>query len=510
MEESVMRKLFSALLTFALIIGTIGLVSFFDVQAVNIKLSVNGIYYPSFEEGWNAAVAAETAEVVLFDDWKANGGSMGSGSGFNGGRIYAKNRANIILDLNGHIIDREMTSNSSKGQIFYIEDHAKITICDSSEGHTGQIRGANADDGGAFYMFDSAELMLIDVTVCNNRAEDYGGAICFEESSKVYLKGATVIRNNGTDYCGGAIYAGDDAVLEIGDNVVVEKNKAQYGGGLYIEDDAKVYMRGNSVVTENVSMKEGGGIYLYWYAKGYLYDNSKVSANYALKNCEGAELVINNATVEAPGGIKNENATLTVDGGSFKGSVNSGVALKGTITGGNFSPEMIDFLRNYAASGYVTAKSSDGTEYTVVENVYYTYLGAGLKYSGATADSAKIRFGYDFADDFDLEASDWRWNYGILNKDNLNQSISGENYDSKNVTNLVVAGIVPRRYNDPIYAQLSFNINIDDKTYTIEDSIRGTYINYLAAAIKNNESEPETVKEYAKQLIEEYIYNTQK
>ena len=985
-----MRKVFSSLLILALVIGCIGPASFAKVQAADVKMTVNGTEYTSFSDGWNATYSAGEATVVLYDDWCANGGDFGSGKGFSRGRIYAADSVEITLDLNGHTIDRGMKSTSSRGQVFYLQDYAELTICDNSEGHTGKITGADAEEGGAFYVCDSSKLNLEDVTVSGNKAEEYGGAIYLEDRTRVNLRGATVVENNESGYCGGAIYARDKASVGGGGTAIVRNNTAEYGGGIYVDDSAYIWFGDDSSIVENHSTVDGGGAYLYWYGKAILTENAEISRNradvdgggiyvdkdtrlqmahqsaikdnvagnngggictsvndgfltgsttevnlssgyvtgnhakvaggisyystkgyfqirnvvvsgntadetaggvytwsspcpvavggstyitgnnivknnleipsnlvaenfttngtsieegaligltksnltsdarqnifisnetyylnegdekyfvyddsnyaieeeigaeghlnlylidtnsseidtvfngivleeqlnydlgrplygdieediyemlpkstmisllvgqndveklvtaninwsdiaypvgepvctvvgeveiadhvqnpddlntvitatinyeanaaaigdvtyeliqtaiakakngdtikllcdnvvytltipegkeitidlagkklitngdfaienygnltivdsskggmissagiknygtltvnsgtyesagYAFENYDGATMVVNDAIVNAPGAVKNTNkatlivnggkfsaksdtestiyayastvtinggefrrdgkssiiyiegtatnATITdgefvstsggsiidaktlpklsISGGNFDGAIDAYEDLKGAISGGTFVAEAAGFVKKNVASGYLYAANTEENEYTVLENVYFTYLGAGLKYAGASSDSAKIRYGYDFADDFDLAASKWHWKCG-LDKNSL-VNATGENYDAKNVTNLVISGISPTYYGHVIYSQLVFDVTIDGKTYTVEDAIRGNYVNYIANSILYNQAESDAVKRYAAQLMREY------
>jgi hypothetical protein len=224
-----------------------------------------------------------------------------------------------------------------------------------------------------------------------------------------------------------------------------------------------------------------------------------------------AHVVINAGTFDCASGgaVINVEGTssLTINGGTFSGSVSESSDINCTITGGTFSIGEADFVRKHVAKNALVAVNSDQTKCKVLNNTYFTYLGSGLKYAGASANSAKIRFGYDFADDFDLAASKWRWKFGI-NKDSLNTT-AGVNFDADNITNLVVSGISPLRYTAPIYSQLVFDVVIDGETFIVEDAIRGTYVNYLADAIIANPNENTAVKEYAEQLKEAFEQSAQ-
>lgn len=78
--------------------------------------------YDDFATGWNAAVAATSAIVTLFDDWTATDGSFGTGDGFGSGAIYIPKNKTITLDLNGHNIDRALTAASTSGHVIWVSN----------------------------------------------------------------------------------------------------------------------------------------------------------------------------------------------------------------------------------------------------------------------------------------------------------------------------------------------------------------------------------------------------
>ena len=243
--------------------------------------------------------------------------------------------------------------------------------------------------------------------------------------------------------------------------------------------------------------------------------NAPVTINAGIFTCAGYGASINaegNSVITINGGwFQNDaggctmeasgNPKFYINGGTFMGNNSKSGDIDCVITGGIFVPSEAYFAEKYAAPGHVVAANANASKYAVVDpGDYVTYLGAGLKYAGASPAESKIRFGYDFADDFDLTTSNWRWKYGTDKRSLL--EVAGENFDENNVTNLVVSRIPASLADTPIYAQLIFDVNIDGDTYTVEDTFHGTYLTHLASSIIANPNESAAVKTFAEQLME--------
>lgn len=156
----------------------------------------------------------------------------------------------VIIDLNGHKIDRNLTEAKSEGQVFYLKGYSNntlpssLTIRDSQGG--GIITGGNVtgwNGGGAFFVTYSSTLTIEGGTITGNKSAQYGGgaitatnrstvrmtggsitgnvgntindesyyaagAICLKEQSHFYLSGGSITGN----LCGGH-YKGQDNIL---------------------------------------------------------------------------------------------------------------------------------------------------------------------------------------------------------------------------------------------------------------------------------------------------------
>ena len=150
---------------------------------------------------------------------------------------------------------------------------------------------------------------------------------------------------------------------------------------------------------------------------------------------------------------------------------------------------------------YVIAKNEETGLYTVVENNYFRFLGASLRYGDAVDGYTNIRFGYQFVTTFDLEVSDWYWNYGVAGK-GLPNRINGTNKNSSNVTNLVITGVPLSFYTSNLESQLVFTVVIDGVQHTVYDRVRARSVIGVAEKMAVNSKETEAGREYAQKIVD--------
>ena len=67
------------------------------------------------------------------------------------------------------------------------------------------------------------------------------------------------------------------------------------------------------------------------------------------------------------------------------------------------------------------------------------------------------------AADFDLSASNWKWNYGVAGA-GLSNEKQGTNKSAGNRTNLVITGVPRAYFKENIEVQLSFEVTVDGTT----------------------------------------------
>ena len=187
----------------------------------------------------------------------------------------------ITLDLNGHTLNRNLTSAKNNGFVLWVKDDAILTLRDSSGDDSGTITGGYASgDGGGIYAMGRFE--MYGGTISGNKAERgggvhatnghtflmYGGIICNNEAKEgggVYVgpkttfdANAGIIRENKATAGGGGI-ALDGGVLIAKKNLLIQWNTATNGGGICRMNGNAVWLEGCRII-ENIASQNGGGL----------------------------------------------------------------------------------------------------------------------------------------------------------------------------------------------------------------------------------------------------------
>ena len=153
--------------------------------------------YSSHSAGWNAAITRSTVlaedgnknliKVILAADWNAtitndtsgspSNSSFGSGVGFANGAISVVAKANILLDLNNHNIDRklvEINKVQTYGMVFWVE--GKLEVCDSVTGE-GKITGGYSTNGGGMRVQSTGSVTLKSGKIYGNKTNTNNGGV---------------------------------------------------------------------------------------------------------------------------------------------------------------------------------------------------------------------------------------------------------------------------------------------------------------------------------------------
>ena len=159
----------------------------------------------------------------------------------------------VVIDLNGHIIDRGLTDCQDIGSVIRVEPGAVLTVRDSSNNNSGVITGGASWNGGG--ICNHGTLTLESGTISGNKAlhSKYGGG------GGIY---------NGS-------YNGSRATLTLTGGVI-SNNEARNGGGVYNSDGAVIIKSGsysatvlsqlktyetNVTIKNNSASASGSGIY---------------------------------------------------------------------------------------------------------------------------------------------------------------------------------------------------------------------------------------------------------
>ncbi|MDE6585082.1 MAG: hypothetical protein K2K80_00170, partial [Clostridia bacterium] len=172
----------------------------------------------------------------LLSDWYAdNNGSFGTGTGYRTGGLYVPSTASIILDLNGHKIDKKGIDVSSC--ILFVD--GKLEIIDSSGDDSGKITG------GAH-------------SVSSSGVDSRSGGMTIRNGS-VIMRGGTITGNTATygPNKAGAVYIHNDGTFTMLGGKITGNSGYQYGG-VYVSRDGKINLGGSAQIYGNPSLDAYG------------------------------------------------------------------------------------------------------------------------------------------------------------------------------------------------------------------------------------------------------------
>ena len=219
-------------------------------------------YYDDLVYGWNIAIGYAASGlydriiVDLYSDWKAVDGEFcNDGIGFSYDAIYFPENARVTLNMNGHTINRAMTTWQYNGEVICIDENADVIINGGKSGdpivnakdtvkpagvEMGTITGGwSANGAGGIHILDNAKVQLNNVRVDGNIADDdNGGGIAIYDGASLVMNGGSLNNNilDGNAYFnwditwsarGGGLYANDATAVLNG--VEIKNNKSQSG-----------------------------------------------------------------------------------------------------------------------------------------------------------------------------------------------------------------------------------------------------------------------------------------
>lgn len=166
----------------------------------------------------------------------------------------------VTLDLNGHTIDRKLTTATANGCV--IKNSGDLTIKNTAG--TGIIKGGYAQDAGGG-IYNEGTLALQGGTIQNNKANSgNGGGIYNTNTGMLNVSGGTITSN--TALKGGGIYNAGTLTFSNGtiSNNNVTSNTESFtsaidGGGIY--NAGTMTISGGAITNNTVYTGKGAGIY---------------------------------------------------------------------------------------------------------------------------------------------------------------------------------------------------------------------------------------------------------
>ena len=304
-KKHLVKRLLSAALTFAMVVGTI---------------SGNGIMAK--------ATGNDPEFKAVTEDWTLDSDYVGP---------VRVNGSNVTIDLNGHSI----TGNGETSTIIIING-CTLTLKDTVG--EGIVTGGGGDVGGGIQVSNEATLHMqggeisgntatnaggvavgigatFDMTggvICNNTATNGGGVY---SSGTFHMSGGEISGNIALDSgVGGGVVAQSGSFTVSGTSQIVN-NIAHYGGGVY--NSTEMIVNGGEI-NENTAYGSGGGIYNTrdgsLSVNGGTIDNNN-AGNWAGGGVFNAGILdvsdgsISNNTARTEGGAIYSYDTLTISGG---------------------------------------------------------------------------------------------------------------------------------------------------------------------------------------------------
>ena len=230
--------------------------------------------YTDFEEGWSAAMglAGDTGDmkkagydrvaVKFYSDWKAEYGYFTTDwindDGFDNDTICIPADAKVIIDLNGHTINRNRSVVYPNGEVMYIDEDADVII------KNGTITGGWSDNGAGGIHVYGANVTLENVNVEGNTSQnDDGAAIALYAGASLIMNGGSLKDNKLVHYSltcyGGAIYANESSATL--NNVEIKNNQTLRGndlGAAIYADESIVVLNGCTVDGNGIDNEENG------------------------------------------------------------------------------------------------------------------------------------------------------------------------------------------------------------------------------------------------------------
>lgn len=334
--------------------------------------------YAKIADEWTAAIEKSVSsgtqvKFTLTRNWIAaehatEGTAFGENgvTGFYNGALFLPKGANILLDLNGFTIDRNLTR--ADGGVISVAGGAELTVTDSSAKKTGAITGGYTEfAGGGVYVVGTdstpAKFTFNGGNITGNIAKTGGGI--YGENCEITINGGTVSDNRASETGGGIYIKGTEtkkSVFKMNGGAVKGNIATVKGGGISLTYTEATFENGvvSYNVTDGESAPHGGGVWA---------ENSDVIFNYV-------ELLWNRS-MHGGGACMGPNAKLIMNGGLVADNKATG------NSGGIHIISGLNFVMNGGTIKNNTAGSCGGGIYSSSSS--FVYLNGGT-ITGNTAD----------------------------------------------------------------------------------------------------------------------------
>lgn len=237
---------------------------------------------------------------------------------------------NMVLDLNGHTLNRNRTEEEDYGYVIKVGSGASLTIIN------GTITGGwNSESGGG--ICSEGDLTLNGVVVVNNKCKQLGGGI-YCNGGSFNMTGGGIIRNQTTyddltTAGGGGIHVDYVTAFEMNNVTVTENTTVSKGGGVRFRIGKINAYINNCTITKNVSninkQSKGGGIYF------------ESTDNNGRLNVNGGLICVNTVSTEG-GGVYVNRGIISLQDCELLGNVSGDIGGALSVYGGNHGKIIIN------------------------------------------------------------------------------------------------------------------------------------------------------------------------
>lgn len=301
----------------------------------------------NFADAWNNAVSnsktlGKQVYFILDADWLAPTDDashpFGTGDGFSYGRICIPDGADIVLDLNGHTINRQLNDYTQLGSNLYVGG-GKLTLEDSAGG--GNITGGYTaekdnwhsekpeEDYGGGIMMNGGELTINGGNITGNKGDCAAGVYVLD--GKFVMNGGSVTNNIADRNGGGVEIEGTSEIHEINGGLISGNyangtGSTNGGGGVRLDKNVSLIITGGTI-TDNHSANNGGGVFMSEKSE-LTVTGGEISYNDAA-SYEGGICLMDNTKIILNGGVITQNTQAT--GCALNPGASSSVSIGGPV-----------------------------------------------------------------------------------------------------------------------------------------------------------------------------------
>ncbi|MDE6565677.1 MAG: hypothetical protein K2L47_01275, partial [Clostridia bacterium] len=190
--------------------------------------------------------------ATLTEDWNSNNNNSfaDDGIGFNNGSIVVEKGAIITLDLNGHKIDRELSTSILNGANIVVQ--GELILQDSVYASEKILDAYNAN-------YNEDLHLLVQGGITGGYSENCAGGIVVDGG--IFIMNSGMIYGNintaEEEYYGGGISANIGSTIIINDGLIT-KNKSKCGGGIFASQFSRFEINGGLIFKNEATDSSGG------------------------------------------------------------------------------------------------------------------------------------------------------------------------------------------------------------------------------------------------------------